>query len=101
MFLTQARIPMAPVKFRKPGQIPTRTLVRCGFNARSTSKSIFDWCRRADVHNHGLAPCCVQQVIVPHSRFRAESLVDVNGQFQVPAGGHEKSPPLERELLLL
>ena len=25
----------------------------------------------------------------------------VNGQFQVPAGGHEKSPPLERELLLL
>jgi hypothetical protein len=25
---------------------------------------------------------------------------DVNGQFQVPAGGHEKSPPLRRELLL-
>lgn len=25
----------------------------------------------------------------------------VNGQFQVPAGGREKSPTLERELLLL
>ena len=25
----------------------------------------------------------------------------VNGQFQIPAGGQEKSPPVERELLLL
>ena len=32
---------------------------------------------------------------------RALRMADVNGQFKVPAGGHEKSSPFERELLLL
>jgi hypothetical protein len=55
-----------------------------------------------------LRPRPRQTDLLLRHRFRPNNLLligvggsDVNGQFEVPAGGHEKSPPLERELLLL
>ena len=57
------------------------------------------------IATHHIIPTLGKTKIVKLTTNEVDRLLSkksaVNGQLKVPAGGHEKSPPLERELLLL